>query len=53
MNILDELMNVHKMVPPPKWRQDFEKYLLSIPSYYYSPMKNGIEISWKILIKII
>jgi hypothetical protein len=29
------------MMPTPKWRQEFEKYLLSIPSYYYPSMKNG------------
>lgn len=37
----DEVVNVHKMNPTPKWRQEFEKYLLSIPSYYYSSMRNG------------
>jgi integrator complex subunit 6 len=29
------------MIPNAKWRQDFEKYLLSIPSYYYNPLRSG------------
>jgi hypothetical protein len=35
-------VNVYKLnSPSPKWRQDFDKYLLSVPFYYYSLLKNG------------
>lgn len=39
--LLEELLNVHKLSPTPKWRQEFEGYLLSIPAYYYQPMRMG------------
>ena len=30
----DELFKVHKGKPTPKWRQQFENYLKTMPSYY-------------------
>ena len=30
----DELVKTHKMKPTPKWRQQFELYLATMPSYY-------------------
>lgn len=30
----DELFKVHKLKPSPQWRQQFEKYLKSMPGYY-------------------
>jgi integrator complex subunit 6 len=47
--LLDELANVHRNVVNSKWRHEFEKYLQSIPNYYWAPLKNGKlnERGWK------
>lgn len=31
---LDELIKVHKVKPSPKWKQAFDAYLSTVPSYY-------------------
>lgn len=41
--LLDDLVNVQKMAPSPKWRQEFERYLMSIPSYYHPYMRNALK----------
>src|SRR5690606_31690443 len=41
INYVDDLVNNLKMTPSVKWKQDFDKYLASIPSYYYTPLRNG------------
>ena len=32
--ISDELFKVHKLKPTPKWRQQFDNYLKTMPVYY-------------------
>jgi hypothetical protein len=39
--LLEELVNSLKMNPTPKWKQEFEKYLSTIPLYYIPGMKAG------------
>jgi hypothetical protein len=39
--LLDELIAIHKMIPTPNWRAEFERYLYSSPPYYIQPLKNG------------
>mmetsp|Transcript_11630 Transcript_11630/g.16135 ORF Transcript_11630/g.16135 Transcript_11630/m.16135 type:complete len:793 (+) Transcript_11630:2-2380(+) len=41
--LLDELLNINKLTITPKWRQDFEKYLQSIPNYYYPTLRNAFK----------
>ena len=32
--LIDELVKVHKMKPPQKWKERFDNYLSTMPSYY-------------------
>lgn len=59
-NLIEELVNIHKLIPSNSWRQEIERYMLSIPPYYitnlkqYLKMKYSINISlddWKKVIK--
>lgn len=40
--LLDELFKVHKGKPTPKWRQQFENYLKTMPSYYAGPLRRAL-----------
>ncbi|XP_074058337.1 integrator complex subunit 6-like isoform X2 [Macrotis lagotis] len=42
--LLDELFKVHKLNPSPKWRQEFDEYLKSIPAYFLSPLKKALRM---------
>lgn len=41
--LLDELFKMHKCKPTVKWRQAFEEYLKSMPSYYSAPLRNALR----------
>lgn len=40
--LLDELFKVHKLKPPPQWRQRFDNYLKTMPGYYAQPLKRAL-----------
>lgn len=40
--LLDELFKVHKCKPTPKWRQQFDTYLKTMPVYYATPLKRAL-----------
>ncbi|ELU15043.1 hypothetical protein CAPTEDRAFT_170208 [Capitella teleta] len=40
--LIDELYKVHKMKPTPKWRQQFDGYLKTMPVYYSTPLKKAL-----------
>ncbi|KAK7499193.1 hypothetical protein BaRGS_00009453 [Batillaria attramentaria] len=40
--LLDELFKVHKLKPTPQWRNQFEKYLKSMPGYYAGPLRRAL-----------
>lgn len=40
--LLDELFKVHKGKPTPKWRQQFDNYLKTMPSYYAGPLRRAL-----------
>ncbi|XP_031558943.1 integrator complex subunit 6-like [Actinia tenebrosa] len=41
--LLDELVKLHKIKPVPKWKQAFDAYLLTVPSYYAAPLRNAFK----------
>ncbi|KXJ25154.1 Integrator complex subunit 6-A [Exaiptasia diaphana] len=41
--LLDELIKVHKLKPVLKWKQTFESYLATMPSYYAAPLRNAFR----------
>eukprot|EP01135_Chromosphaera_perkinsii_P003801 Nk52_evm47s255 gene=Nk52_evmTU47s255 len=41
--LLDELIKNYKMNPPPRWRQEFDNYLQTLPFYYVSQLKNVLR----------
>lgn len=43
MPLLDELFKIHKCKPTPKWRQMFDDYLKTIPTYYAAPLRNALR----------
>lgn len=43
MPLLDELFKGHKCKPTPQWRQKFDDYLKTIPSYYAAPLRNALR----------
>lgn len=51
-NLLDELVNVHKLIPSNFWRQQIESFLLSIPPYYISNLKQYLKMKYSINISI-
>uniref|UniRef100_A0A4X2K428 VWFA domain-containing protein n=1 Tax=Vombatus ursinus TaxID=29139 RepID=A0A4X2K428_VOMUR len=40
--LLDELFKVHKLNPSPKWRQEFDEYIKSMPAYFLPPLKKAL-----------
>ncbi|XP_046568892.1 integrator complex subunit 6-like [Haliotis rubra] len=40
--LLEELFKVHKLKPTPKWRQQFENYLKTMPGYYAGPLRRAM-----------
>ncbi|XP_029917996.1 integrator complex subunit 6 [Myripristis murdjan] len=42
--LLDDLFKVHKLKPNLKWRQAFEMYLKTMPSYYLLPLKKALRM---------
>jgi integrator complex subunit 6 len=41
-SLLDELASpTFKMIPSPRWRQEFERYLGTVPPYYLPYLRNG------------
>ncbi|XP_043830240.1 integrator complex subunit 6-like [Dromiciops gliroides] len=42
--LLDELFKVHKLNPSPKWRQEFDEYIKSMPAYFLSPLKKALRM---------
>ncbi|PVD18932.1 hypothetical protein C0Q70_21491 [Pomacea canaliculata] len=40
--LLDELFKVHKLKPTQTWRQQFDKYLKSMPGYYAGPLRRAL-----------
>ena len=41
--LLDDLFKIHKCKPSLKWRQSFEEYLQTMPSYYAGPLRNALR----------
>ncbi|XP_074658084.1 integrator complex subunit 6-like [Tubulanus polymorphus] len=41
--LLDELFSIHKCKPSPAWRQKFDNFLKSMPSYYAKTLKLALE----------
>eukprot|EP01080_Neovahlkampfia_damariscottae_P004695 gene4695-8267_t len=41
--LLDELITFHKFIPTQNWRQEFERYLYSLPNYYIQPLKVALK----------
>ena len=35
LSLLDELFQIHKLKPTIGWKQSFQEYLQTVPSYYY------------------
>lgn len=40
--LLDELFKVHKGKPSPKWRQQFDNYLKTMPCYYAGSLRRAL-----------
>ncbi|XP_064638509.1 integrator complex subunit 6-like [Lineus longissimus] len=40
--LLDELFKVHKIKPPPTWRQRFDNYLKTMPAYYAQMLRRAL-----------
>lgn len=40
--LLDELFKVHKLKICPKWRQQFEAYIKTMPPYYAGPLRRAL-----------
>ncbi|XP_041359584.1 integrator complex subunit 6-like [Gigantopelta aegis] len=40
--LLEELFKVHKLKPTPKWRQQFDNYLKTMPGYYAGPLRRAL-----------
>ncbi|XP_020825541.1 integrator complex subunit 6-like [Phascolarctos cinereus] len=42
--LLDELFKVHKLNPSPKWQQEFDEYIKSMPAYFLPPLKKALRM---------
>ncbi|KAK6195809.1 hypothetical protein SNE40_001162 [Patella caerulea] len=40
--LLDDLFKIHKLKPTPKWRQQFDNYLKTMPGYYAGPLRRAL-----------
>jgi integrator complex subunit 6 len=47
-SLCDDLVNVHKLIPSVQWRQELDKYLLSIPPYYVANLKPILKTKYSI-----
>ncbi|XP_066924176.1 integrator complex subunit 6-like [Clytia hemisphaerica] len=41
--LLDDLFQVHKCKPSVSWKQCFQEYLQTVPSYYYDPLRHALN----------
>ncbi|XP_065840817.1 integrator complex subunit 6-like isoform X2 [Oscarella lobularis] len=42
--LLDDLIRKYKMKPPRGWKQEFDKYLSTLPLYYFQPLRSALRL---------